>query len=291
MKTYIIGASSDLGVSINGTKLGPKKIINGIKKKYDNCIIIKQDDKICKSVDSKDLRKNENEINKYNTKIYNKTLENIKNGYFPILIGGDHSISIASALASQKANENIGIIWFDAHTDFNTFETTETGNIHGLPLAAICGYKNKELRKFFDEKPIDPKNIVVVGARSIDKQELVNVKDAGITVFTTEDIKSKGIKYIVDEAFKIASNNTNKVHVSYDLDLIDPKDAPGVTVPEINGITKSEALELNNEILNHINEIVSCDLVELNPDNDIDLKTENFAIKMINQMINKVNEK
>ena len=292
MKTLIVGAGSDLGVHIDGAHLGPVQLINDLKGFYQGEMIsFQQDENIIKSRNLSDRRKNEYEIEKFNTALYNAIVEKTKEEYFPILIGGDHSVAIASALASCKKNENIGIIWIDAHTDYNTFESTVTGNIHGLPLAAITGYKCPELRYYHKGNIIQTSRCVVVGARSIDEAERDNVRYAGITVFTTDDIKERGVKAIMDEAFSIAGYKNNGVHISYDLDVIDPEVAPGVSVPELDGITEDDAMEINEEIIKHIDEVVSFDLVEFNPLRDMNRKTEQIAINILAQIIKAANEK
>ena len=292
MKTFIAGAGSDLGVHIDGAHLGPVQLMNDLKGFYKGeSISLVQDENIIKSRNLSDLRKNDYEIDKFNTKLYQAILEKAKDGYFPITIGGDHSITVASALASAKAHENIGIIWFDAHTDYNTFDTTVTGNIHGLPLAAITGYKNGELRYFHDGNIIQPSKAVVVGARSIDDWEKDNVKYSGITVFTTEDIKEKGVEAVVEEAFRIAGEKTKGIHISYDLDLLDPEVAPGVSVPEFDGISEEEAMKINELIMKHLDQVVSYDLVEFNPLRDQDRKTEQIAINLLAQIIRAVENK
>lgn len=286
MKTFIIGAGSDLGVHIDGTHLGPIQLMNDLKGFYKGeSFSLVQDESIIKSRNLSDLKKNDYEIEKFNTKLYQTIVEKVTDGYFPITIGGDHSVAIASALASAKVHENIGIIWFDAHTDYNTFDTTVTGNIHGLPLAAITGWKNNELRYFHDGNIIQPSKAVVVGARSIDDWEKDNIKYSGITVFTTEDIKEKGIEAVVEEAFKIASEKTKGVHISFDLDLIDPEVAPGVSIPEFDGINEEETMKINEEIIKHLDQVVSYDLVEFNPLRDQDRKTEQIAINLLAQII------
>lgn len=286
MKTFITGAGSDLGVHIDGAHLGPIQLMNDLKEFYKGeSTSFVQDENIIKSRNLSDLRKNDYEIEKFNTKLYQTILEKVKNDYFPITIGGDHSVAVASALACAKVYENIGIIWFDAHTDFNTFDTTVTGNIHGLPLAAITGYKNQELRYFHDGNIIQPSKAVVVGARSIDDWEKDNIKYSGITVFTTEDIKEKGVEKVVEEAFKIAGEKTKGIHISYDLDLIDPEVAPGVSVPEFDGITEEEAMKINEVIMKHLDQVVSYDLVEFNPLRDENRKTEQIAINLLAQII------
>lgn len=292
MKTIVVGAGSDLGVHIDGAHLGPVQLMNDLKGFYKGeSISFIQDENIIKSRNLSDRRKNEYEIDKYNTILYKAILEKMKEDYFPITIGGDHSIAVASALASAKKNNDIGIIWFDAHTDYNTFETTVTGNIHGLPLAAINGYKNHELRYFHDGNIIQPSKTVIVGARSIDDWEKDNIKYSGVTVFTTDDIKEKGLETIVEEAFKIAGNKTNGIHISYDLDLIDPEVAPGVSIPEFDGISEEEAMKINQLIIKHMDEVVSFDLVEFNPLRDQNRKTEQIAINLLAQIIRSAENK
>ena len=256
MRTVIFGAGTDLGVHIDGASLGPKQLMNDIKSIYNGeSMLFEQDKDIIKSRNLSDRRKNEYEIEKFNSNLYKNMVEKMKEECFPIMIGGDHSAAIASALASAKTNVDIGIIWIDAHTDYNTFETTVTGNIHGLPLAAITGYKCNELRYYHDGKIIQPSRTVIIGARSIDDAEKDNVRYSGVTVFSTKDIQEKGIDAVMDEAFKIAGYKTKGVHVSYDLDVIDPDVAPGVSIPEFDGITEEEAMKINEYLINHMKDI------------------------------------
>lgn len=286
MRTMIFGAGTDLGVNIDGASLGPVQLMNDLKAFYKGeSMMFEQDKDIIKSRNLSDRRKNEYEIEKFNTNLYKNIVDKIKEEYFPIMIGGDHSAAIASALASAKVNIDVGIIWIDAHTDYNTFETTVTGNIHGLPLAAINGYKNSELRYYHDGKVIQPSRTVIIGARSIDDAEKDNVKYSGVTVFTTQDIKEKGIEAIMDEAFKIAGYKTKGIHISYDLDIIDPDVAPGVSVPEFDGINEEEAMQINEYIINHMQSVLSYDLVEFNPLRDVDRKTEQIALNLLAQVI------
>lgn len=292
MRTMIFGAGSDLGVHIDGASLGPKQLMNDLSTFYKgDSMLLQQDANIIKSRNFGDRRKNEYDIERFNTELYKNMVDKIKEEYFPICVGGDHSVAIASALASVKVNQDMGIIWIDAHTDYNTFETTITGNIHGLPLAAITGYKCNELRYYHDGKIIQPSRAVVVGARSIDDAEKDNLRYAGITVFSTQDIKEKGIEAVMDEAFKIAGYKTKGIHVSYDLDVIDPYVAPGVSVPEYDGITEEEAMKINEYLVKHIKEILSFDLVEFNPLRDQDRKTEQIALNILTQIIQAVEKK
>lgn len=276
----IIKAKTDLGVHVDGADEGPDKI-------YNNNSIVVQKDNIIKSKDKRDLRKNELHINKFNKGLYNQVYKVLESKKFPIILGGDHSLAIGSALASNDYNNGIGVIWVDAHTDFNTFETTRTGNIHGLPLAAIAGYHCEELYSF-SKSNVNPKNIVVVGARSVDPWEIGNVIDAGVTMITTDEVIKMGAEEAIKKAFLIASNGTNGVHISYDLDFIDPVDAPGVSIPETNGIKKDLALQIADEI-NKYNNVVSYDIVELNPSRDINNKTEIIAKEVLQKIKQNLN--
>lgn len=278
----LIGAGSDLGVHIDGARLGPEYIIKRLKK--FNHILIKQDDNIIKSHDDNDLKKNIIEVNKFNQKLYN-TILNENN--FCLTLGGDHSIAVASGLASLKKHSNLGLIWIDAHLDYNTFQTTITGNIHGLPLATLNGL-NEELSEFHDKTYFNPKNTVVVGYRAYEENamdEINNIKMMGVTVYTTKDIKEYGVNKIMEMALNIANQNTSGLHISFDLDVIDPSIAKGVTVKEENGINLEEVNHIT-DILKQQDNIKSMDLVEYNPLNDTDSKTIEIATNILNKIIN-----
>lgn len=278
----IILASTDLGVHVDGTNLGPNVIIKYIENKNINEIIDIEKDKIIKDKDHFNLKKNLDYINKFNSELYLQAYNSLKNGYTPITIGGDHSLAIATALASRDFyKEDIGVLWIDAHTDFNTFETTETGNIHGLPLAAIAGLC-KGLDDFANNN-VKPQNIFVLGARSIDKKEKIVTNKANINVISTDYLLKHDTKEIIDNIFKAMPS---KVHVSYDLDLIDPFDAPGVSVPEIDGIRKKQAYEIIDCLKKYQQRITSFDLVEYNPTFDKNDKTLKIAIDILNKFMN-----
>ena len=278
-----ISACSDLGVHICGSDKGPLELTPNFNIK--NYILKK--DNIQKSLDPNDLRKNEKYVNKFTDKIFKSSLEILNNNKTPLLVGGDHSCAIGNALASQKYNKNIGIVWVDSHIDYNTFETTITGNIHGLPLAAINGLC-EDLTSFITSNYINPKNTVVVGYRAKEKNcndEMNNIKKMGVTVFTTEDIKKEGPVSIIKKAIEIANADTNGIHVSLDLDVIDPRLAPGVSVPECDGISDSEMYEIFDELLNQKEFIKSIDIVEYNPTLDCQNKTKNIAMNILKKII------
>ena len=284
----IIAACSDLGVHVNGTNLGPDVLINNINIKNINKIKkINYNNNYRKELDKNNLKKNLNELNSFNNKLYNEVKASLNNNILPITLGGDHSIAIASALASINKYNNMGIIWFDAHGDFHTFETTISGNIHGLPFAAITGYEKKLLSEFHQGNYFNFKNAVLLGARDIDEpDELNNLKNAGVTIITTEDIKKYGINAMAQKAFDIASNGTNGIHISYDLDCIDCDIAPGVSIPVKNGINLEDAYGFVNYMIENKEKIKSIDLVELNPSRDKEKITEKIATNILNKLIN-----
>jgi arginase len=285
-KINLIAACSDFGIHVDGSKLGPEILIkNSNVSNINKILTIHSNEGVAKELDINNKRKNLNEINFFNTKLYNTVLNSLNDDCFPITLGGDHSIAIASALASIKKYNNLGIIWFDAHGDFNTFKTTISGNIHGLPLAVITNYEKELLSSFHNGNYYNYKNTVIVGARDLDSLELENLKNAGVTIFSTEDIKKYGTNTIYSQAFKIAGNGTNGIHVSYDIDVIDPIIAPGVSIPAIDGISVEEANCFVDFIHKNKNLVKSIDLVELNPLRDIDNKTQRIATNILNNLI------
>lgn len=289
-KVDIIGACSDLGLHINGSQLAPEILINNINKDNINKIkIIKYNNTYKKELDKNNLKKNLNELNIFNNKLYSEILSTIESNNLPITIGGDHSIAIASALASINKYNNLGIIWFDAHGDYNTFETTSSGNIHGIPFAVVTGYEKNLLTTFHKGNYFNLKNAVLLGARDIDEPyELNNLKDAGVTIITTDDIKKYGIEAMYEKAFSIASNGTNGIHISCDIDCIDCDIAPGVSVPVKKGINLEEAYCFIDYIIKNKENIKSIDLVEFNPLKDKNKITEKIATNILNKLIENI---
>lgn len=283
----LIAACSDLGLHISGSQLGPDILIDNISKNDVNKIKkINYSKNYIKELGKDNFKKNLKEINLFNEHLYNEVTSTLENNNFPITLGGDHSIAIASALASIKKYNNLGIIWFDAHGDFHTFETTASGNIHGLPFAVVTGYEKNLLTSFHNGNYYNYKNAVLFGARDIDEPyEMNNLKDAGITIITTQDIKKYGIMAMTQKAFKIASNGTNGIHISYDFDAIDSNIAPGVSTPVNNGLTLEDSYNFINYIIENKEIIKSIDLVEFNPLRDVDKITEKIATNILNKLI------
>lgn len=277
----LICACTDLGVHLEGTEKGPILIANLINNKNINKKIIIKKNSIIKKKNHDNLLKNFEGINAFSKELFERINYSINNNLFPITLGGDHTVAIGSILASLNNYDDLGVIWIDAHADFNTFETTETGNIHGLPLAAVCGLCTS-LSDHLSNKYVNPKKCVIVGARSIDKNEINNLRKYGVTFFTTNDIKKEGVNHIMDKAFAIAGK---KVHVSYDLDIIDPTIAKGVSIPENNGINKEEAFAIINYLRQQKDKVVSFDLVEYNPTFDNNNKTLNLAVDLLHNFL------
>lgn len=289
MKSVIIKAETDLGVHIDGARLGPVQLAKDISGFYQGeTLEFKQDEGVIKSRNLSDRAKNKYEINEMNEKIYKATLEKMKEGFFPVTIGGDKSVMIPSVLADAMANEEIGLIIIGAHADYNTFDTTDTGNINGLATACVTGFECDELRTFHRGEIVQATKTVIVGARSMNIKEQNNLKYSGITVFKTEDLKDEGAQKIMEKAIEIASYKTKCIHICYDLNILDPNTAPGISVPEFNGIDEELAMELNDEILKYFDKVSAYDLVELNPLRDISRKTEQIALNILFKTLKEV---
>src|SRR5262249_40522252 len=167
-------------------------------------------------------------------------------GRLPLILGGDHSVAIGSiaGMAShfRKRGEKVGVIWIDAHADMNTPETSPSGNIHGMPLAASAGLGPRELTHVAGFAPkVAGDNIAVIGLRSVDESERANVRSIGAHAFTMRDIDERGLRSVMDEAIAHASRGTQHFHVSFDMDVVDPDEAPGVGTAVRGGITYREA--------------------------------------------------
>ena len=281
MNISLIEANEDLGVHVDGADLGPNVLTNQFK---DYTIYKVNKPQVKKEREKENLAKNLDAVNKFDEELYNVIKKVKTDKQFPLTIGGDHTVAISSALASISVEKSLGIIWIDAHGDYNTFDTTITGNLHGLPLAATNGLC-EGLTKFHKGNFYKPTNTVIVGARDLDLKEKISLKENNVTIFTTADIKEKGVQKIMQEAFKIASQDTNGIHISYDLDVIDPIIAPGVSVPASDGINEEEAMEITNFLIKNKDKIKSMDLVEYNPTRDKEDKTKNIALNILKKVI------
>ena len=210
-----------------------------------------------------------------------KTLEA---GKTPLVLGGDHSVAAGTVAGVaefyRRQNQKIGLIWIDAHSDINTPESSPSGNVHGMPLAAIMGLGPSELGNIFNFSPkVHPENCVLVGVRDIDAIEKENIRKAGIEVFTMRDIDERGMRVVIEEALRIAGRDTIGYHVSLDMDWIDPEDAPGVGTPVRGGATYREA-HLAMEIISDHGRMLSFEIVEVNPVIDEHNRTAQLAVEL-----------
>jgi len=209
----------------------------------------------------------------------------LDDGCFPLILGGDHSLSIGtvSAVAAhyRARDERVGLIWVDAHTDMNTPETTPSGNIHGMSLAVLTGRGPERLVQLGGDLPaVRPENVCVIGARDIDEREKETVRAQGVRVFTMSEIDERGIATCVDEAIDRASAGTAGFHLSFDLDGIDPMVAPGVGTPVAGGMTYREA-HLVCEKAARSDRVVSLEVVELNPVLDSENRTGRLGVGIV----------
>jgi arginase len=210
--------------------------------------------------------------------------EIIEGGSFPLVLGGDHSIAIGTLAGVAKHYENVGVIWYDAHGDLNTEETSPSGNIHGMPLAVSIGLGHPDLINIHGSGPkVKPENIVIIGARSLDEGEKELIRDKGIKVFTMHEIDRMGMTKVMEECIDYLRERTDGVHLSLDLDGVDPADAPGVGTPVIGGISYRES-HLAMEMLAEANLITSAEFVEVNPILDERNKTAIVAVALMGSL-------
>ena len=218
------------------------------------------------------------------TKHAELVLKTLEAGKVPLALGGDHSVAAGTVAGVaefyRRRNEKIGLIWIDAHTDINTPESSPSGNVHGMPLAATMGLGPAELSNIFNFSPkVSPENCVLVGVRDIDAIERANVRRAGIHVLTMRDIDERGMRTVMEEALRIAGRGTAGYHVSLDMDWIDPEDAPGVGTPVRGGATYREA-HLAMEVIADHGRMLSLEIVEVNPVIDEHNRTAELAVEL-----------
>ncbi|CAM4381826.1 arginase [Paenibacillus endophyticus] len=206
---------------------------------------------------------------------------------FPLILGGDHSVSIGSLAGLTGHYDNLGVIWFDAHGDLNTEETTPSGNMHGMPLAIAMGLSKFKLSDIPGAGPLIKKeNVVIIGARDLDPYEKEFIRNEGIACFSMHDIDRLGMKAVMEKAIEIVSKGTDGVHVSFDMDCLDPTEAAGVGTPVPGGISYREA-HLALELLAETGRVTSMDIVEVNPLLDVGMRTSRLAVEMATSLLGK----
>jgi arginase len=205
----------------------------------------------------------------------------VRDGATPLVLGGDHSIAIGTHAGLSRIHKRRGLLWFDAHADFNTVETSPSGNIHGMPVSAILGLGHERLANF--DSPgakLDPRNVVLIGLRSVDKEEANVLQDSRVTYYTMRDIDEMGLSAVMDEALQRAGKGVDEVHLSFDLDVVDPRWAPGTGTTVQGGLTYRES-HLAMEILADSGLLGSLEFVEVNPLLDTGNTTGDFTVGLI----------
>ena len=212
-------------------------------------------------------------------------------GQVPVVLGGDHSIGAGTVAGMArhfaKHGKRLGLIWIDAHADMNTPETSPSGNVHGMPLACVLGHGPSELSGLAGHVPmVTPENVAIVGLRSVDDLERLNVRGTGVHAFTMRDIDERGMTKVIREAIAAASSGTAGFHVSYDMDSVDPAEAPGVGTPVPGGLTYREA-HLAMELIGDSGSMTSLEIVEVNPVMDVANKTAALGVGLLMSALGK----
>jgi arginase len=295
---HVLGVPMDLGSGRRGVDMGPSAIrIAGVAERLKELghKVVDEGDLVIKNMEELKVG---NERARYLTEIARasgllaRKIERITlGGDFPLVLGGDHSIAVGTvsgiAAAGRPQGKKVGLLWIDAHGDINTPETSPSGNIHGMPLAALLGFGASELTEVGGWSPkVDPANVALVGVRSLDAGEKKRLKDTGVQVHTMSDIDRYGINRVMKKAFARVTDGTGFVHVSFDLDAIDPTVAPGVGTPVKGGLDYREA-HLLMEVIADARVMTSLELVEVNPILDQGNASAIFAVELVQSAFGK----
>ncbi|MFC5733970.1 arginase [Cytobacillus gottheilii] len=291
-KLKIIGMPMDLGQMRRGVDMGPSAIrYAGVYERLQNLfdeIIDEGDIPVGRpqvEVDPESNLRNLPLIAEKTELLAEKVDQAISTGSFPLVLGGDHSIAIGTLAGISKHYKNLGVIWYDAHGDLNTSETSPSGNIHGMPLAVSMGIGHELLVNVGNYAPkVKPEHIVLIGARALDDGEKELIKEKGIKVFTMHEIDLMGMAKVMEETIEYLKDKTDGVHLSLDLDGLDPNDAPGVGTPVIGGISYRES-HLAMELLAESKLVTSAEFVEVNPILDEKNKTATLAVALMGSLL------
>ena len=277
---HIIGVPLDLGGGRRGVDMGPSAFrIAGIANRIatlgrtvlDGGDVPVPIPEATRPADTK--KKYVRDIARVCQELHDIVLKSLDAGALPLVLGGDHSLAAGSVAASaawvrRTVSQPLGLIWVDAHGDMNTPQTTSSGNVHGMPLAALLGHEPVELASIGFSPSVLPHNTVLVGVRNLDEQEKERILASGVHVFTMKDIDRDGIAQVAERALAMAAAETGGVHVSFDMDICDPAIAPGVGTPVKGGLDYREA-HMVMEMVADSRRLVALDLVEANPTLDI----------------------
>ncbi len=298
LKIRILGVPLDLGQERRGVDMGPSAVraagLNAVLKALGHQV---QDAgninvKIPEMQPFGDRRaKYLNEIAETSQEVAHRIYQTLEAGYFPLSLGGDHSVAIGTQAGVAKfyrdRDQAVGCIWFDAHADMNTPETSPSGNVHGMPFATTLGLGPGLLTKIFGYTPkIKPEKCVLIGARDLDSRERRLVRHSGVNVFTMRAIDEQGMRTVMEKALGIATADTAGFVTSFDMDVVDPDEAPGVGTPVRGGITFREA-HLAMEIVADSKKMVAMELVEINPIIDILNKTAVLGVGLVSSALGK----
>ena len=297
-KIRILGVPLDLGQERRGVDMGPSAMraaglnaaLKGLGLKVEDAGNIYV--KIPEEQHFGDKRaKYLKEIAETSKEVADRIYQTLEAGLFPISLGGDHSIAVGTQAGLSKyyrdRKQAIGCIWIDAHADMNTPESTPSGNVHGMPFAATLGFGPEPLAKIFDFAPkIQPENCVLIGARNLDERERGLVKNSGINVFTMRTIDEQGMGEVMQKSLAFATRGTAGFVVSFDMDVVDPSEAPGVGTPVPGGITFREA-HLAMEMIADSKKMLALEVVEINPIIDIANKTAILAVGLVTSALGK----
>ena len=283
----------DLGQTRRGVDMGPSAIrYAGVSERLESLNYVVHDEgdirveiKERAQSDTESNLKNLKAVADGNEKLGQKVDEAIRSNRFPLVFGGDHSIAIGTLAGVSKHYKNLGVIWYDAHGDLNTAETSPSGNIHGMPLAVSLGIGHPTLTNIGGYCPkVKPENIVIIGARSLDEGERLLIKENGIKVYTMHEVDRLGMTKVMEETISYLKERTDGVHLSLDLDGLDPEEAPGVGTPVAGGLSYRES-HLAMEMLSESNIITSAEFVEINPILDEKNKTADVAVALMSSLL------
>jgi arginase len=298
MIVHLLGVPMDLGAGRRGVDMGPSAIrIAGIADRLRELGHTIVDDGDIDIRIMEELRVGDQkarylkEIARASGVLCRKVERIAAKGHFPLVLGGDHAIAVGTvsgvAVHARKQGKKLGVLWVDAHADINTPATSPTGNVHGMPLAALLGMGPKELAGVAWEGPkIDPANVALVGIRSLDGGEKKHLKERGVHVFTMPDIDRHGVHRVMKKALACVTDGTDYLHVSLDLDAVDPTVAPGVGTPVKGGLDYREAHQIM-EFVAHAGVMTSLEVVEVNPILDTRNTSADFAVEMVQSAFGK----
>ena len=298
MTIHIIGVPMDLGSGRRGVDMGPSAIrIAGIGRRLKELgwKVIDEGDLTIRTQEEQRIKDSRAkylpEITRAVGVLARRVEKIVERRHFPLVLGGDHSVAVGTiagiASRARKNKKKLGVFWVDAHSDFNTAESSPSGNVHGMPLAVCVGLGPRSLRAVGGNfRKVDPQNVAIIGLRNVDQGERNNLKKLGVNLFTMEEIDKYGIHRVIEQAFQKVANRVDFLHVSFDLDSVDPVYAPGVGTPVKGGLDYREA-HLIMEMVAESGKMTSLEIVEVNPILDNRNQSAEFAVELVQSAFGK----